>query len=48
MTKTAKQGNNLKAHADVFGRARGINFGLSIHLHPNHVYVSSKGSGKTD
>ena len=31
----------LNANDDVFGWDRGLNFGLSLHLHPYFVYVSS-------
>ena len=34
-------------HADVSVEARGLNFGLSLDLHPYFMYVSSKGSGKS-
>ena len=27
--------------------ARGLNFGLSLHLHPCHVYASSESSGES-
>ena len=36
---------SLYAFADVFNRARGLNFGLSLHQHPYFMYASSKGSG---
>ena len=32
----------LKASADIFSRARGLNFGPSLNLHPNFVYAISK------
>ena len=35
----------VNAYADIFSGARGLKFGLSLHLHPYFVYVSSKGSG---
>ena len=28
--------------------ARGLKFGLSLHLHPYFVYASSEGSGKSN
>ena len=31
----------LKAHADIFSRVRGTNFGMYLHLHPCFVYASS-------
>ena len=37
----------LNAHSDVSSRARGLNFGLSLHLHPYFVYASSEDSGET-
>ena len=37
----------LNAHAEVFSGARGLNFGLSLHLHPYFVYASSEGSGES-
>ena len=37
----------LKAHADLSSKARGLNFGPRIHLHPYDVYTSSEGSGKS-
>ena len=37
----------INAHAVVSSGARGLNFGLSLHLHPYFVYASSKGSGKS-
>ena len=33
-------------HVDLFNEARGINFCLSIYLHPYFVYMSRKGFGK--
>ena len=38
------QKSPLNAHADVSGRARGLNFSRSLHPHQNFVPVSSKGS----
>ena len=35
-----------KSLPDVSSAARGINFDLSLHLHPYFVYVSSGGSGE--
>ena len=32
----------INAHADVSNGERGLDFGLSLHLHPFFVYVSSK------
>ena len=37
----------LKAHADISSRAKSLNLSRSLHLHPNFVYVSSEGSGKS-
>ena len=37
----------VNAHADTSCRAKGLNFGLSLQLHPYIVDVSSKGSGKS-
>ena len=37
----------INAHVDVFSKARGLNVGLSLHLHPCLVYASSKGSGES-
>ena len=34
----------IDAHVDIYSGARGINFGLRLHLHPCSVCVSSKGS----
>ena len=36
----------LNVHADLSRRARGLNFGLSLHLHPFFAYITSKGFGK--
>ena len=36
-----------KAHIYVYGGARGLNFGLSLHLYLYSVQVSSKGSGES-
>ena len=35
------------AHADVSNKARGLNFGQGLHLHPNLVYARSEGSGES-
>ena len=32
---------------DISSRAKSLNFSRSLHLHPNFVYVSREGSGKT-
>ena len=37
----------IYAHAGTSTKARGINFGLSLHLHPYIVYTSGKGSGES-
>ena len=37
----------VNTHADVSSEARDLNFGLSSHLHPYFVYVSSQGSGES-
>ena len=37
----------IKVHADVSSVTRNQNFGLSFHLQPNFVYVSSEGSGQS-
>ena len=36
----------IKIHIGVSSGARGIFFGLSLHLHPYFVYASSKCSGE--
>ena len=38
----------LNAHADLFSWTRGLMFGLSLHLHPYFVYVSSEGCGESE
>ena len=38
---------HVNTHSDVSNKATGLNFGLSLHLHPYFVKVSSEGSGKT-
>ena len=35
-------------HADVFSKARGLNFSLSFHLHSYFVYASREGSNKSE
>ena len=35
-------------HADLSSRVRGLNFGLSLHLYPYFMYVSSKVSGESE
>ena len=40
-----RQSPPLNAHADVSSGARSLNFGVSLHLHANFVYMSSEGSG---
>ena len=37
----------FNTHADVPSRARGLKFGLSLHLHPYFMFSSSKGSGES-
>ena len=37
----------INAHADVYRGARGLTFGLSLHLYPYFVYVGSEGSDKS-
>ena len=36
----------LNVHADICSQARGIKFGLSIHLHPFFVHACIEGSGQ--
>ena len=36
----------LNIHTAVSRKARGLNFGTSLHLHSFFEYVNSKGSGK--
>ena len=49
----AKVGNgginshSLNSHADVYSLARGLKFGLSVHLHHYFVYASCEGSGQS-
>ena len=37
----------LNTHVDVFTRVRGLNFSLSLSLHPNCVLTNGKGSGES-
>ena len=37
----------INIHGDITSRARGLNFGPSLHLHPYSVYTSSEGSGES-
>ena len=37
---------NLQQTPNVSSKARGLNFGPSLHLHPYFVYESSEGYGK--
>ena len=37
----------INAHADATREARGLKFGLSLHLHPYFVYASTEGSGES-
>ena len=37
----------VNAHADMSNMANGLIFGLSLHLHPYFVHMSSEGSGNT-
>ena len=37
----------IKAHADISSKVRDLNFSLSLHLHPNFMYASREGSGKS-
>ena len=34
-------------HADISRVANGLNFGLSLHLHPYFVYASREGTGES-
>ena len=36
----------INAHVDISSRARGLNFGLSLHLHPYFVFAISEGCGE--
>ena len=38
---------HINDHSDISRVARGLNFGLSPHLHPYFVYTSSEGSGES-
>ena len=40
------QTHPLNTQADISSRSRGLNFGLSLHLHPNLVYASRESSGE--
>ena len=33
---------------ELSSEARGLNFGLSLHLNPNFLYASSEGSGESE
>ena len=37
----------IKTHAGILSKAKGLNFGPSIHLQPYFVYVNRVGSGKS-
>ena len=37
----------LNTHADISYGARGLNYGLSLHLHPYFVRASSEGFGES-
>ena len=37
----------INADTDISSKVRGLNFGLSLHLHPYFLNASSKGSGKS-
>ena len=37
----------LNDHVDLSSRARGVNFGLNLHLHPYYVIAGSYGSGQS-
>ena len=37
----------LNANADVSGRAKGLNYGTSLYLHPNSVYTRREDSVET-
>ena len=41
------QKTHLNAHADVFSGVRGLNFCLSLHLHPYFVNASGEDSDET-
>ena len=37
----------INAHGDLFSKVRGLNFGLSFHLHHNLEHLSSRETGKS-
>ena len=37
----------INTHDDVYSKVRGLNFGVSLHLHPHYAYASSKDSGES-
>ena len=39
--------SNNQAHTDVSSKIKGLQFGLSLHLHPYFVYGSSEGSDES-
>ena len=41
------QNRPINANADVFSTARGLNFGLSLHLHPYYAHACSEGTGES-
>ena len=41
------QTHHLNTHVDISSRARGQNFGLSLHLHTNFVYASDELFGES-
>ena len=43
MMKNKQFDSLINIYADVSSDANGLNFGLSIHLHPYFVYASNKG-----
>ena len=45
-TYSISQKPPINAHVDIFRRARGLNFGLSLHLHPYFVYAVSEDCGE--
>ena len=44
---TCPQKAPWKINTGISCRAKGLNAGLSLHLHPNFVYMSSERSGET-
>ena len=44
--KAYTQTHPLNAHADISSGTRGLNCGLSLHLHPNLVFLSRESSGE--